>query len=71
MKYLVFKSCRGLDKPWLVFSPAERLAPRKESWSQGYETWHEAIIVATCLSYLDWLRQLGPAVLSNMSRSVQ
>lgn len=42
-KYLIFKSIRGLDKPWLVFTPAERAKPSEDIWERGYATWHEAL----------------------------
>lgn len=42
-KYLIFKSIQGLDKPWLVFTPAERSNPPKHNWEIGFATWREAI----------------------------
>ena len=42
-KYLIFKSCRGLDRPWLVFNPTQRSNPSESQWSEGFATWQEAI----------------------------
>lgn len=43
MKYLIFKSVRGLDRPWLVFTPSERIKPTELLWECGFATWDEAI----------------------------
>jgi len=49
-KYLVFKSIRGLDRPWLVFTPNQRMRPTEDLWkAQGFATWRDA---------LDFVRQL-------------
>lgn len=41
-KWLIFKSCRGIEKPWLVFSPSERLTAPRANWDKGFATWNEA-----------------------------
>jgi hypothetical protein len=52
MKFLIFKSTRGLDRPWLVFTPKERLNPNEELWECGFATWEEAInSVKGCIEY--------------------
>ena len=43
MKYLIFKSVRGLERPWLVFSPSDRRAPQEYMWNDGFATWREAL----------------------------
>jgi hypothetical protein len=42
-KWLVFKSVRGIARPWLVFNPIERDSPRESTWDNGFATWQEAI----------------------------
>jgi hypothetical protein len=41
-KYLIFKSCRGLERPWLVFTPAERLTAPEYAWDRGFKTRKQA-----------------------------
>jgi len=43
VKYLIFKSIRGMDRPWLVFKPEERSKPIEELWECGFATWEEAV----------------------------
>ncbi len=42
-RWLVFKSIRGLDRPWLVFSPEERLTAPRENWHRGFSTFNDAM----------------------------
>lgn len=50
MKYLIFKSIRGIARPWLVFNPYERLKPTELCWKQGFASWREALenVLARC-----------------------
>ncbi len=42
-KWLIFRSIRGIPRPWIVIPPDQRGNPSEKFWEHGFASWEEAI----------------------------